>query len=126
MSWWKRGVFSAISLVCGFFSLDCLVFAFGLLSGRDGLGGVERMSGVLGQFAGAGLFLLFAAALAGYFYLIRKNASFLPMYQGEEEKKRWKGPRLEMLLQLCFLVTGLIARFGYLLFIYLPRQLSGA
>lgn len=122
MIWWKRGVFSVISLAGGFFSLDYQVLAFELLTGKERLGGVGGMPSVLRQAAGAGMFLLFAAALAGYFYLIRKNASFLPMYQGEEEKKRWKGPRLEMLLQLCVLATGLVVRFGYLLYIYLPKQ----
>lgn len=122
MVWWKRGIFSLVSLVVGFFSLDYQVLAYELLTGKEGLGGAEPI--VLWQIAGAGMFLLFAFALAGYFYLIRKNASFLPMYQGEEKKKRWKGPRLEMLLQLCFLITGLMARFGYLLYIYLPKQLT--
>lgn len=124
MVWWKRGVFSVISLAGGFFSLDYQVLAFELLTGKEGFGGAEGMPGAFLQIAGAGMFLAFAAALAGYFYLIRKNASFLPMVQGEEEKKKWKGPRLEMLLQLCFLATGLVARFGYLLHIYLPKQLA--
>ncbi len=122
MKWWKRGVFSAISLVGGFFSLDCQTLAFGLLTGKGWLGGADGMPGALGQIAGAGMFLAFAAALGGCFYLIRKNASFLPMVQGEEERKRWKGPRMELLLQFCFLVTGLVARFGYLLYIYLPQK----
>lgn len=123
MAWWKRGIFSAISLVIGFFSLDCQVLAFKLLTGKEGFGGAEGLPGILRQIAGGGIFLAFAAVLAGYFYLIRKNASFLPMVHGEEQK-RWKGPRLEMLLQFCFLVTGLVARLGYLLYIYLPQKLA--
>ena len=124
MKWWKRGIFSLISLVGGFFSLDCLVLAFGLLTAQESQGRAEDIPGLAWQLLGAGMFLLYAAALAGYFYLVRKNASFLPTYRGGERKKRWKGPRLEMLLQFCVLFTGLMLRFGYLLCIYLPGQLT--
>lgn len=127
MKWWKRDVFSAISLAGGFFSLDCLTFAYELLAGQRELWDGQGVPGALGQIIGAGLFLAFAISLAGYFCLIRKNASLLPIYRGEEVEKgnkRWRGPRLEMLLQLCFLVTGLVARLGYLLYIYLPKQLA--
>lgn len=124
MVWWKRGIFSLISLVVGFFSLDYLILAFRLLTDQEGRRGAEDISGLVWQILGAGMFLLYAAALAGYFYLVRKNASFLPTYRGEERKSRWKGPRLEISLQFCVLVTGLMLRFGYLLCIYLPGQMA--
>jgi len=124
MKWWKRGIFSLISIAGGFFSLDYMVLGFGLLTDQEGQMRAGDIPGLAWQVVGAGMFLLYAAALAGYVYLIRKNASFLPAYQGEERKKRWKGPRMEMLLQFCILATGLVLRFAYLLYIYIPGQLT--
>lgn len=122
MKWWKRVFFSLLSLIGGFFSLDYQVFAFGLLTKKEGRM-PEGLSWVPWQLVGAGMFLLYGVVLAGYFYLVWRNASFLPTYEGEEKKKNWKGPRMELLLQSCFLFTGLLLRFGYLLCIYLPNQL---
>ena len=123
MKWWKRGLFSAISLIGGFFSLDYQILAFGMLIRNKEHQNLGDFGGLLWQMAGAGMFLLYAAALAGYFILIRKNTSVLPAYQNGERVKKWKGARMELLLQSCFLLTGLVFRFGYLLYIYLPSQL---
>ena len=88
MKWWKRGLFSAISLIGGFFSLDYQILAFGMLIRNKEHQNLGDFGGLLWQMAGAGMFLLYAAALAGYFILIRKNTSVLPAYQNGERVKK--------------------------------------
>lgn len=122
MKWWKRGLFALISLVGGFFSLDYLLFAFGMLTGKEDWGPQDGVLGVLCQIGGGGLFFLYAAVLVGYFLLIRKHAAALPTYREGKENRRWAGPRLELALQFCIFFTGQVLRFAYLLFIYLPDR----
>ena len=120
MKWWKRGLFSLISLITGFFSLDYLIFSYRLLAHNTEAAGYA--ASLPYQAAGAALFLIYAVVLAGYLLLIRKNSYVLPTRRNGDKKKNWKGPRIELLLQICILITGLLLRLGFLLYIYLPSQ----
>lgn len=117
-------VFSVLSLAGGFFSLDYQMLAFGLITQKAERELTENSFPVLWQLAGGGMFFIYAVILVVYLYFVKKNTPVLPTCEGEKRKKRGMGPRWEILLQICFLLTGLVLRFGYLLGIYFPNQLS--
>lgn len=124
MKWWKRIFFSVFSLAGGFFSLDYQMLAFGLITQKAEREITENSFPVLWQLAGGGMFLIYVVVLVGYLYFVKKNTPILSTYEGEKKEKTGRGLRWEILLQICFLLTGLVLRFGYLLGIYFPSQLS--
>lgn len=121
----KRIVFSVISLVWGFISLDYLYYAFRLLTGAANDSGAYRpqKEGLL-QLAGAVMFLLWFFVLAIYRYVIQRNTIQIDLVEKEEKtgKDRIKRKKFDVLLQTGLLITGGLLRWAYLLLIYFPKH----
>ena len=125
MRWWKRIIFSIVSLVLGFCSLDYLFYAFRLLvKDRNTVGNYELQRDGLLQLLGAFLFLLWFVVLIFYFYLIRNSSNQIDLIETKKDKKEKyiRGKRFDLLLQGGLLITGLILRWCYLILIYLPGR----
>ena len=74
MKLWKRIMFSVVSIIWGFASLDYLYYAFRLMTGKprsDGSYDLPRDGAA--QLAGVALFLLWFLVVWMYFRLIRRN-----------------------------------------------------
>lgn len=121
----KRIVFSAISLVWGFISLDYLYYAFRLLTGAVNDSGAYRpqKEGVL-QLVGAVMFLFWFFVLAVYRYIIQKNTIQIDLVEKEEKtgKDCIRHKRFDVILQAGLLITGGLLRWAYLLLIYFPQH----
>lgn len=125
MRWWKRIIFSIVSLVLGFCSLDYLYYAFRLLvNDRNTAGSYEPQRDGLFQLLGAFLFLLWFVVLIFYFHLIRSSSSQIDLIETRKDKKEKyiRGKRFDLLLQGGLLITGLLLRWCYLILIYLPGR----
>lgn len=126
MKQWKRALFSVISLIWGFVSLDYLYFAFRLLIGADRNGQHYKIQQEgLGQLFGALLFVVWFLLLAAYIWLLRKSSVQIDLI--EEDKKtgepRVKRKWFDVILQMAVLVTGGILRWCYLIFWYFPHTI---
>ncbi len=107
MHWWKRLIFSIISLLWGYLSLDYLYYAFSRLVNAKGKAEyyTPENDGLF-QLLGFGMFLLWFFITAGYFFIIKQKF-----------KKKWT----DIVLQAAFIITGIILRWGYVVYIYLPK-----
>ncbi|MCD7824618.1 MAG: hypothetical protein LUH14_01400 [Clostridiaceae bacterium] len=124
MKWWKRLIFSVISLILGFVSLDYLIYAFRLLTGTQNAAGEYHIEeNVLWQLLGAGLFILWFVILAFYYYLLRRSSNRIDWIErdrktGEERvRRKW----FDIMFQAALLLTGIFLRWCYLMFIYFPE-----
>lgn len=88
MKQWKRILFSVISLVWGFVSLDYLIYAFEMLTGsrRSNVAYSPKADGIY-QLLGFGMFLLWFIILAFYFYLIRKASIQIDLVEEKDGKE---------------------------------------
>ena len=88
MKQWKRILFSVISLVWGFVSLDYLIYAFEMLTGsrRSNAAYSPKADGIY-QLLGFGMFLLWFIILAFYFYLIRKASIQIDLVEEKDGKE---------------------------------------
>lgn len=124
MRWWKRLIFSIISLFWGAVSLDYLIFAFQMLTAsREAKALYSPKSDGLYQLLGFGMFLLWFIIVAFYFFMIRKSSIQIDLIEkdakrGDEKiKKKW----FDMAFQIALILTGMLLRWCYLIFIYLPN-----
>ncbi len=124
MKWWKRLLFSAVSLVLGFVSLDYLIYAFRLLTDARNQTGEYAKEDIVGQLLGAFLFFLWFVILSFYYYVLRKSSNQIDLVEWDEKtgKSRVRKKWFDILLQAAFLVTGIFIRWCYLMFIYLPAR----
>ena len=91
MKWWKRLIFSVISLVLGYISLDYLYSAFTKLINASGSAAAYSPKGDgLSQLLGAVMFLGYFVVVGFYIWIV-------------------------------VIITGMVARWAYLMFIYLPK-----
>lgn len=124
MKWWKRSVFSAISVIWGYCSLDYLFYAFQLLANKRNHTRQyhPEEDGVM-QLLGAGLFLLWFVVMAFYFYLIRKSSNQIDLIEADRKTGREKVRRkwFDTILQAAFILTGMLVRWGYLMLFYFPN-----
>ena len=104
MKLWKRIMFSVVSIIWGFASLDYLYYAFRLMTGKtrsDGSYDLPRDG---------------AAQLAGmYFRLIRRNTVQISMIEENPTtgRQRVRHKWFDTLLQIVMIVTGTLLRWSY-------------
>ncbi len=125
MKWWKRLIFSVISLIYGFASLDYLYLSFGMMTGiRNISGKLDSRQGGPMQLVGVAMILVWFLLLAGYTYLIKSAAPKIDLIEkdartGEQKvHKKW----FDMIFQYALIITGAALRWIYLFVIYFPRQ----
>lgn len=123
MRWWKRLLFSIISLIWGFVSLDYLYYAFSKLTNARGRPEYYKPEddGLL-QLLGFGMFVLWFFITALYFWLVRKSSVQIDMVEEDFRtgKKTVKKKWADIILQAAFIITGIILRWAYIVYIYLP------
>ncbi len=124
MRWWKKLIFSIVSLVWGYISLDFLYYAFLKLTDAKGAAQNYTPKGEgLYQLLGAGMFLLWFFINGLYFWLIQKTSPQIDMveenYKTGEKKIRRKW--VDIILQIAFIITGLLLRWTYIMYIYIPN-----
>lgn len=124
MNWWKRLIFSILSLIWGFISLDYLYLAFGLLIGdRADASSFHVKQELLMRLGGAGLFLIWFLLMAVYTLFLRSISPKIDLVEEDSKtgetkiKRKW----FDVILQYAFVVSGLIIRWGYLCLIYFPK-----
>ena len=123
MNWWKRLIFSIISLIWGFISLDYLYLAFGLLTGsRTNASGFHARQEILIRLEGIGLFLVWFLIMAVFTLFLRSISPGIDLieedYKTGEKKVRRKW--FDIILQYAFVLSGLLLRWAYLCLIYFP------
>ncbi len=124
MKWWKRLIFSIISLVLGYISLDYLYSAFTKLTNASGSAAAYSPKGDgLSQLLGAVMFLGYFVVVGFYIWLIKRSSPKIDLIEedaktGEQKvKRRW----FDIILQIVVIITGMVVRWAYLMFIYLPK-----
>ena len=123
MKWWKRLIFSIISLVIGYASVNYLYFAFTKLT--DALGSAELYKlegeGVM-QLVGAAMFLIYFVVLAFYFWVIRRSSPHIDIIEEDAKtgEKKVKKKYFDIVLQIVFILTGMIIRWFYVMYVYIP------
>jgi len=124
LKWWKRIIFSIISILWGYISLDYLFYAFQLLANtKNGTKVYHPQEDGLMQLIGTGMFLLWFFIDAFYFYLIQKSSNKIDLIEADKKtgkekiKRRW----FDFAFQLALLITGLFLRWCYLIYIYFPN-----
>lgn len=124
MKWWRRLIFSIISLVLGYISLDYLYSAFTKLTNASGSAAAYSPKGDgLSQLLGAVMFLGYFVVLGFYIWMIKTCSPKIDLIEedaktGEQKvKKKW----FDIILQIVIIITGMIIRWAYLMFIYLPK-----
>lgn len=122
---WKRIMFSVISLIWGYVSLDYLYYAYRLLAGIESNAATYRLriDGAK-QLVGMGMFLLWFVILAAYSWLIRKSSVQIDLLEKDEKtgepriRRKW----FDLILQGGMVLTGAILRWCYLIYIYFPGR----
>lgn len=124
MKWWKRLIFSIISLVLGYISLDYLYYAFTKLTNASGSAAAYSPKGDgLSQLLGAVMFLGYFVVVGFYIWLIKRSSPKIDLIEedaktGEQKvKRKW----FDIILQIVVIITGMVVRWAYLMFIYLPK-----
>ena len=124
MKWWKRLIFSVISLVLGYISLDYLYSAFTKLTNASGSATAYSPKGDgLSQLLGAVMFLGYFVVVGFYVWLIKRSSPKIDLIEedaktGEQKvKRKW----FDIILQIFIVITGMAVRWAYLMFIYLPE-----
>lgn len=124
MKWWKRVIFSVISILWGYISLDYLFYAFQLLANkRNGTGVYHPKEDGPMQLLGFGMFLLWFMIGVFYIYFIRRSSNKIDLIESDRKtgKEKVKRKWFDTAMQIAFLLTGMLLRWGYLLFIYFPK-----
>ena len=125
MKRWKRILFSVISLIWGYVSLDYLYYAYCLLARADRNAENYRLEiDGLKQLLGVGLFLLWFVILAGYHWLIQKSSFQIDFVEQDEQqgepriRRKW----FDLLLQCGMILTGAVLRWCYLVLVLFPGR----
>lgn len=125
MKQWKRILFSILSLIWGYVSLDYLYYAYRLLTSAERNAENYRL-GVdsLRQLLGVGMFLLWFVILAVYAWLIRKASIQIDLLEPDKRTGKPKIHRkwFDLLMQGGLLLTGGLLRWCYLLFVLFPGR----
>lgn len=117
MKWWKRLIFSIISLIWGFVSLDYLYLAFSLLTNLNQNNTYYNLEGKgVMQIVGAVMFLVWFLLLAGYTILIKNAAIKIDLIEENAKtgEKRVKMKWFDIILQYALIITGAGLRWVYL------------
>ncbi len=124
MKWWKKLIFSIISLLFGYVSLDCLYYAFTKLTDAGGDAKYYDAKGGLLQLLGAAIFIAWFFLVALYLWLIRKSSPQIDVVERDRKtgKQRIRRKWFDTLFQVAFIITGMIIRCGYVIYIYIPKQ----
>ena len=124
MSWKKRVIFSVISLIWGFISLDYLYFAFSKLTNAGGSEASYSAKGDgLYQLLGAAMFISWFVIVMIYFCFIKKSSNQRDLIEedyktGDKKiKKKW----FDTTIQAAFIVTGCMLRMAYVMYFILPE-----
>ncbi len=125
MKRWKRVLFSAISLIWGYVSLDYLYFAYRLLAVAERkVGSYPSGTDVLRQVIGVGMVLLWFVILAAYAWVIRKSSFQIDIVEQDERSgeprihRKW----FDLLLQGGMIMTGAVLRWCYLIYVLFPGR----
>lgn len=123
MKWCKRLIFSIISLIFGYVSINYLYYAFTILTNASGNAELYKPAGDgVRQLIGAAMFILYFIVIAFYFWIIRRSSPKIDIIEKNEKtgeqrlKKKW----FDIILQIAFILTGMIIRWFYVMCIYLP------
>lgn len=123
MKWWKRLIYSIISLIFGYVSINYLYYAFTILTNASGNAELYKPAGDgVRQLIGAAMFILYFIVIAFYFWIIRRSSPQIDIIEKNEKtgeqrlKKKW----FDIILQIAFILTGMIIRWFYVMCIYLP------
>lgn len=125
MKWWKRLLFSVISLVLGFCSLDYLFYAYRLLAAVKGAGQSYTPKGDgLYQLLGGVLFCLWFLVIGFYWYVIQRASNRIDFVEGDAKtgKEKVKRKWFDVILQGGLLLTGLLLRWAYLVCVVFPKM----
>jgi Na+-transporting methylmalonyl-CoA/oxaloacetate decarboxylase gamma subunit len=125
MKWWKRLILSVISLIWGYISLDYLYLAFCYLTGsRAGLSVSEPGKSILWELFGFAMILLWLFLMMIYLWFIQKLSPHIDMIEKDKKSGREKvqRKRFDLVLQIGFVVTGVLIRWGYLCIWYFPNR----
>ena len=123
MKWWKRLIFSIISLIFGYVSINYLYYAFIILTNASGNAELYKPAGDgVRQLIGAAMFILYFIVIAFYFWIIRRSSPQIDIIEKNEKtgKQRLKKKWFDIILQIAFILTGMIIRWFYVMCIYLP------
>lgn len=123
MHWWKRLIFSVISLFWGYVSLDYLYYSFSKLANTKGNPEYySPESDGLYQLLGFFMFLIWFFITAGYLFIVRKSSNHIDLVEEDYKtgKQTFKKKWTDIVLQSAFIITGLILRWGYVVYIYIP------
>lgn len=125
MKRWKRVLFSAISLIWGYVSLDYLYYAYRLLAVAERkVGSYPSGTNVLRQVIGVGMVLLWFVILAAYAWVIRKSSFQIDIVEQDERSgeprihRKW----FDLLLQGGMIMTGAVLRWCYLIYVLFPGR----
>lgn len=125
MKRWKRVLFSAISLIWGYVSLDYLYFAYRLLAATEQkTGSYPSGTDVLRQVIGVGMVLLWFVILAAYAWVIRKSSFQIDIVEQDDRSgepiihRKW----FDLLLQGGMILTGAVLRWCYLIYVLFPGR----
>lgn len=125
MKRWKRVLFSAISLIWGYVSLDYLYYAYRLLAVAERkVGSYPSGTDVLRQVIGVGMVLLWFVILAAYAWVIRKSSFQIDIVEQDERSgeprihRKW----FDLLLQGGMIMTGAVLRWCYLIYVLFPGR----
>lgn len=101
--------------------IGLLIYAFEMLTGsrRSNVVYSPKADGIY-QLLGFGMFLLWFIILAFYFYLIRKASIQIDLVEEKDGKEIVRRKKFDRILQGGFLLTGILIRWCYLIFFYLP------
>lgn len=124
MSLWKRTVFSIVSVGLGFCSLDYLMYAFRILTNRQNHSSdyFIQKDGVM-QLLGALLFLIWFTLIVFYGWLIRRFSNSIDLIESDDKtgKERVKRRWTDIWVQTGMLLSGILLRWGYLMFVVFPE-----
>lgn len=123
MQWWKRLIFSIISLVFGYASINYLYYAFSKLINASGNAEMYKPQGDgVQQLIGGAMFVLYFFVVAAYFWLIKKASPHIDIIEKDKKtgKQRIKKKWFDIILQAAFILTGMILRWCYIMYIYIP------
>lgn len=69
------------------------------------------------------MFLLWFFITAGYFFIIKKASAQIDLIEEDYKtgKQKFKKKWTDIVLQAAFIITGIILRWGYVVYIYLPK-----
>lgn len=125
MKRWKRILFSVISLIWGYVSLDYLYYAYRMLAAAERkTGAYPSGMDILMQVIGAGMFLLWFVILAAYGWAIRRSSFQIDVIEQDERSgeprihRKW----FDLLLQGGMILTGAILRWCYLIYVLFPGR----